>query len=68
MIRIKDCWVSTRDIKGVWFEVKGYTSYLNITYMFNDNDLHIEVDDFDEYNRLSELIANHVNRSLGTIL
>lgn len=63
MIRIKDIYISTTDIKSLKFDKEvGPTNggYLIINYRFDDEPIKIYVSNFEEYENLADLISSVV--------
>ena len=63
MIEIKDMFVTIKDIKYIK-HIQHYGCHcLVIRYMFNDSDVAIDVDGYDEYLELANKIKDAVNGS-----
>lgn len=65
MLRVKDMYVSIKDIKRIK-HIEHYGShYLTIKYTFDDVEIKIEVEDFEEYVDLADMICEKINAAAG---
>ena len=63
MLRIKDIFVSTNQIKSIEFE-NGHTfgpNYLIINYFYEENPTKIEVNDFEEFVEVANNFCTKIN-------
>lgn len=65
MLRVKDMYVSTKDIKSIRYITSYSDKYLIIKYAFDDEEVKIDVDDFEEYVGLADMICEKINTSVG---
>lgn len=66
MIRVKDVYISIKDIKKISYEMAymfgtDKMHYLVIDYIFDDKPISITVDSFEDYETQADFISEQVN-------
>ena len=65
MIKIKDTYISTTNIKQIRFEESFGYCYLVIKYSFDPEEIKLEVSDIDEFDHLAFSISSAINGGLN---
>ena len=67
MLRVKDTYISTSDIKQIEYTYYGANRYLEISYRYDNEPIKIVVNSEDEYHELAEMICEKINSAVGLI-